>query len=181
MASSVSSAAAIHLSRRWSCSGADQEHLTAEGYARASGLPSVCTTPSGVISAAIVHVFALFVAVSIGANISGGHVNPTSSNGPPPPPPSASSTKLLLAVGTKLEHVITQLAHEVAEKHIAIEGELVVQPSDNHFWFHRARKEEIITDSDLREIDLLRHRVFQDFTAEQLWCECAGFHPTTRG
>ncbi|KAL7254825.1 hypothetical protein ACSBR1_009050 [Camellia fascicularis] len=202
---------------------------------------------------------------------------------------------LLLAVGTKLEHVITQLAHEVAEKHIAIEGELVVQPSDNHFWFHRppivlflmhfilfqnafeiafffwiwlqygfdscimghvrfiihrlvigvfvqvlcsystlplyaivtqvsplnrskrtaeiiwsARKEEIITDSDMREIDLdsfqvslisqhlfhqmcsyiicfndfssrLRHRVFQDFTAEQLWCECAGFHPTTRG
>ncbi|CAL5350898.1 unnamed protein product [Camellia sinensis] len=33
-------------------------------------------TPSGVISAAIAHAFALFVAVSIGANISGGHVNP---------------------------------------------------------------------------------------------------------
>ncbi|XP_028082750.1 aquaporin TIP1-1-like [Camellia sinensis] len=33
-------------------------------------------TPSGVLSAAIAHVFALFVAVSIGANISGGHVNP---------------------------------------------------------------------------------------------------------
>ncbi|RYR49294.1 hypothetical protein Ahy_A07g035720 isoform C [Arachis hypogaea] len=45
--------------------------------------------------------------------------------------------QLLLAVGTKLEHVITQLAHEVAEKHAAIEGELVVQPSDDHFWFHR--------------------------------------------
>ncbi|KAI9104406.1 hypothetical protein K1719_022978 [Acacia pycnantha] len=44
---------------------------------------------------------------------------------------------LLLAVGTKLEHVIIQLAHEVAEKHAAIEGELVVQPSDDHFWFHR--------------------------------------------
>lgn len=42
---------------------------------------------------------------------------------------------LLLAVGTKLEHVISQLAHEVAEKHIAIEGDLVVQPSDEHFWF----------------------------------------------
>ncbi|GMN48622.1 hypothetical protein TIFTF001_017790 [Ficus carica] len=42
---------------------------------------------------------------------------------------------LLLAVGTKLEHVIRQLAHEVAEKHIAIEGELVVTPSDEHFWF----------------------------------------------
>lgn len=44
---------------------------------------------------------------------------------------------LLLAVGTKLEHVITQLAHEVAEKHVAIEGELVVKPSDEHFWFNR--------------------------------------------
>ncbi|KAK2965056.1 hypothetical protein RJ639_029433 [Escallonia herrerae] len=46
---------------------------------------------------------------------------------------------MLLAVGTKLEHIISQLAHEVAEKHIAIEGELVVKPSDDHFWFHRAR------------------------------------------
>lgn len=46
---------------------------------------------------------------------------------------------LLLAVGTKLEHIISQLAHEVAEKHIAIEGELVVHPSDDHFWFHRPR------------------------------------------
>ncbi|XP_017619994.1 MLO-like protein 1 isoform X1 [Gossypium arboreum] len=46
---------------------------------------------------------------------------------------------LLLAVGTKLEHVITQLAHEVAEKHVAIEGELVVQPSDDHFWFNKPR------------------------------------------
>ncbi|XP_058785728.1 MLO-like protein 1 [Vicia villosa] len=44
---------------------------------------------------------------------------------------------LLLSVGTKLEHVITQLAHEVAEKHAAIEGDLVVKPSDGHFWFHR--------------------------------------------
>ncbi|KAJ0792365.1 hypothetical protein HanOQP8_Chr01g0017261 [Helianthus annuus] len=46
---------------------------------------------------------------------------------------------LLLAVGTKLEHIIIQLAHEVAEKHIAIEGDLVVQPSDDHFWFHRPK------------------------------------------
>ncbi|KAK7250995.1 hypothetical protein RIF29_33838 [Crotalaria pallida] len=42
---------------------------------------------------------------------------------------------LLIAVGTKLEHVITELAHEVAEKHAAIEGELVVRPSDDHFWY----------------------------------------------
>jgi mlo protein len=44
---------------------------------------------------------------------------------------------LLLAVGTKLEHVIAQLAHEVAEKHVAIEGDLVVKPSDEHFWFSK--------------------------------------------
>lgn len=46
---------------------------------------------------------------------------------------------LLLAVGTKLEHVIIQLANEVAEKHIAIEGELVVTPSDEHFWFGKPK------------------------------------------
>ncbi|KAL4558473.1 hypothetical protein LXL04_036674 [Taraxacum kok-saghyz] len=46
---------------------------------------------------------------------------------------------LLLAVGSKLEHIIIQLAHEVAERHVAIEGELAVKPSDNHFWFHRPK------------------------------------------
>ncbi|XP_044500712.1 MLO-like protein 1 isoform X2 [Mangifera indica] len=46
---------------------------------------------------------------------------------------------LLLAVGTKLEHIITQLANEIAEKHEAIEGDLIVKPSDDHFWFHRPR------------------------------------------
>jgi mlo protein len=46
---------------------------------------------------------------------------------------------LLLAVGTKLEHVITQLAREVAEKHVALPGALIVKPSDDHFWFHRPR------------------------------------------
>jgi len=47
--------------------------------------------------------------------------------------------QLLLAVGTKLEHVITRLAQDVAQRHIAIAGDLVVQPSDDHFWFHRPR------------------------------------------
>lgn len=42
-------------------------------------------------------------------------------------------------MGTKLEHVISQLAHDVAEKHTAIEGDLLVQPSDDHFWFRRPR------------------------------------------
>ncbi|PKA66730.1 MLO-like protein 1 [Apostasia shenzhenica] len=46
---------------------------------------------------------------------------------------------LLFTVGTKLEHIITQLAHAVAEKHSAIEGDLVIKPSDDHFWFHRPR------------------------------------------
>nr|AAU10790.1 putative seven transmembrane MLO family protein [Oryza sativa Japonica Group]AAV25638.1 putative MLO family protein [Oryza sativa Japonica Group]BAH00439.1 unnamed protein product [Oryza sativa Japonica Group] len=46
---------------------------------------------------------------------------------------------LLLAVGTKLEHVIAQLAHDVAEKNSAIEGDLVVKPSDDHFWLGRPR------------------------------------------
>nr|AHW81522.1 ECFP-tagged gamma TIP [Cloning vector pBullet-vac-c]AHW81534.1 ECFP-tagged gamma TIP [Cloning vector pBullet-vac-n] len=34
------------------------------------------TTPSGLVAAAVAHAFGLFVAVSVGANISGGHVNP---------------------------------------------------------------------------------------------------------
>ncbi|KAM0996384.1 hypothetical protein ACFX13_006458 [Malus domestica] len=34
------------------------------------------TTPAGLVAAALAHAFALFVAVSIAANISGGHVNP---------------------------------------------------------------------------------------------------------
>ncbi|BAH91753.1 Os02g0562600, partial [Oryza sativa Japonica Group] len=47
--------------------------------------------------------------------------------------------QMLLVVGTKLEHIITELAHQVAEKHTAIEGELVVSPSDELFWFHRPK------------------------------------------
>ncbi|XP_042498732.1 aquaporin TIP1-1 [Macadamia integrifolia] len=34
------------------------------------------TTPAGLVAAALAHAFGLFVAVSVGANISGGHVNP---------------------------------------------------------------------------------------------------------
>ncbi|XP_006648751.1 MLO-like protein 1 [Oryza brachyantha] len=52
---------------------------------------------------------------------------------------SAVPFVMLLVVGTKLEHIITELAHQVAEKHTAIEGELVVSPSDELFWFHRPK------------------------------------------
>lgn len=34
------------------------------------------TTPAGLVAAAVAHAFGLFVAVAVGANISGGHVNP---------------------------------------------------------------------------------------------------------
>lgn len=34
------------------------------------------TTPAGLVAAALAHAFGLFVAVSVAANISGGHVNP---------------------------------------------------------------------------------------------------------
>lgn len=46
---------------------------------------------------------------------------------------------LLLAVGAKLEHIIAQLAQEVAEKHTAVCGDIVVRPSDDHFWFHQPK------------------------------------------
>ncbi|CAA2959128.1 MLO 1 [Olea europaea subsp. europaea] len=46
---------------------------------------------------------------------------------------------LLLIVGTELEHIITQLAEEVGQRHTAITGDLVVRPSDDHFWFHKPR------------------------------------------
>ncbi|KAK6161594.1 hypothetical protein DH2020_004975 [Rehmannia glutinosa] len=42
---------------------------------------------------------------------------------------------LLVGVGTKLEHIITQLAEEVAQKHVAVTGDLVVKPSDHHFCY----------------------------------------------
>uniref|UniRef100_A0A0E0KR31 MLO-like protein n=1 Tax=Oryza punctata TaxID=4537 RepID=A0A0E0KR31_ORYPU len=46
---------------------------------------------------------------------------------------------LLLLIGTKLEHIITQLAYEVATKHTAVEGDIAVSPSDKLFWFHSPR------------------------------------------
>uniref|UniRef100_A0A8I6Y7A4 MLO-like protein n=1 Tax=Hordeum vulgare subsp. vulgare TaxID=112509 RepID=A0A8I6Y7A4_HORVV len=46
---------------------------------------------------------------------------------------------MLLLVGSKMEHIITELAYEVAQKHTAIQGDLVVAPSDDFFWFHRPK------------------------------------------
>ncbi|XP_066327606.1 MLO-like protein 1 [Miscanthus floridulus] len=46
---------------------------------------------------------------------------------------------LLLVLGSKMEHIITELALEVTQKHTAIQGVLVVTPSDELFWFHRPK------------------------------------------
>uniref|UniRef100_A0ACD5YNE9 Uncharacterized protein n=1 Tax=Avena sativa TaxID=4498 RepID=A0ACD5YNE9_AVESA len=46
---------------------------------------------------------------------------------------------MLLVVGSKMEHIITELAYEVAQKNTAIRGDLVVAPSDDFFWFHRPK------------------------------------------
>ncbi|RCV10243.1 hypothetical protein SETIT_2G096800v2 [Setaria italica] len=46
---------------------------------------------------------------------------------------------LLLVVGSKMEHIITELAVQVAQKHTAIEGDVVVTPSDDFFWFHQPK------------------------------------------
>ncbi|KAJ3675356.1 hypothetical protein LUZ60_004398 [Juncus effusus] len=46
---------------------------------------------------------------------------------------------ILVIVGAKLEHIITELAHEVAEKHTAVEGDLLINPSDRLFWFGRPK------------------------------------------
>ncbi|KAJ3675350.1 hypothetical protein LUZ60_004392 [Juncus effusus] len=46
---------------------------------------------------------------------------------------------LLFILGAELEHIITKLAHEVVEKHTAYEGDLVVTPSDELFWFGKPK------------------------------------------
>ncbi|GJN27502.1 hypothetical protein PR202_gb15532 [Eleusine coracana subsp. coracana] len=47
---------------------------------------------------------------------------------------------LLLVIGAKLEHIINKLAYEVATKHAAVEeGNLVMNPSDELFWFRSPR------------------------------------------
>ena len=48
--------------------------------------------------------------------------------------------QLLLLIGTKLEHIITEMAYEVASKHAAVEaGDIAVDPDDDLFWFRNPR------------------------------------------
>ncbi|XP_044511924.1 MLO-like protein 9 isoform X2 [Mangifera indica] len=44
---------------------------------------------------------------------------------------------VILAVGTKLQGIISQMAFEIKERHAVIQGIPLVQVSDSYFWFHR--------------------------------------------
>ncbi|KAK2988206.1 hypothetical protein RJ640_020688, partial [Escallonia rubra] len=43
--------------------------------------------------------------------------------------------KVILAVGTKLQAIIAQMAVEIQERHAVVQGIPLVQVSDRHFWF----------------------------------------------
>ncbi|KAF5203640.1 Mlo-like protein [Thalictrum thalictroides] len=44
-------------------------------------------------------------------------------------------TVAILAVGTKLQAIITQMALEIQERHAVVQGIPLVQVTDSHFWF----------------------------------------------
>ena len=45
--------------------------------------------------------------------------------------------KLTLAIGTKLQAIISDMALEIQERHAVIQGMPLVNVSDRHFWFAR--------------------------------------------
>ncbi|KAJ4776409.1 MLO-like protein [Rhynchospora pubera] len=46
---------------------------------------------------------------------------------------------IVLAVGTKLQAIIAQMALEIKERHAVVQGIPLVQLSDSHFWFSKPR------------------------------------------
>ncbi|GFP78953.1 mlo-like protein 5 [Phtheirospermum japonicum] len=48
---------------------------------------------------------------------------------------SITPLMILLAVGTKLQSIITKMAIEIQERHVMVQGIPLVQVSDSHFWF----------------------------------------------
>ncbi|XP_038720534.1 MLO-like protein 10 isoform X2 [Tripterygium wilfordii] len=44
---------------------------------------------------------------------------------------------IILAVGTKLQAILTKMAIEITERHVVVQGMPVVQLSDSYFWFGR--------------------------------------------
>lgn len=43
--------------------------------------------------------------------------------------------KVILAVGTKLQAIITRMALDIKERHAVVQGIPLVQVSDKYFWF----------------------------------------------
>ncbi|XP_076888157.1 MLO-like protein 9 [Bidens hawaiensis] len=46
---------------------------------------------------------------------------------------------IILAVGTKLQVILTKMALEITERHAVVQGIPLVQASDKHFWFSKPR------------------------------------------
>ncbi|KAL1820304.1 hypothetical protein ACET3Z_015173 [Daucus carota] len=46
---------------------------------------------------------------------------------------------IILAVGTKLQAILIQMATEISERHAVVQGIPLVQGSDKYFWFHRPK------------------------------------------
>ena len=45
--------------------------------------------------------------------------------------------QIILAVGTKLQAILTKMALEITERHAVVQGIPLVQGSDKYFWFGR--------------------------------------------
>ena len=47
--------------------------------------------------------------------------------------------QIILAVGTKLQAILTKMAMEITERHAVVQGIPLVQASDKYFWFGRPK------------------------------------------
>ena len=49
----------------------------------------------------------------------------------------AQFAQVILAVGTKLQAILTKMALEITERHAVVQGIPLVQASDKYFWFSK--------------------------------------------
>lgn len=45
--------------------------------------------------------------------------------------------QILIIIGTKLEHVIMEMAQEIQDRTTIVRGAPVVEPNNKYFWFNR--------------------------------------------
>ncbi|KAM0003228.1 hypothetical protein Hdeb2414_s0293g00859171 [Helianthus debilis subsp. tardiflorus] len=57
---------------------------------------------------------------------------------------------IILAVGTKLQAILTKMALEITERHAVVQGIPLVQASDKHFWFSTLKGEPNASSHTLR-------------------------------